>query len=827
MTTQHVDRLERLERRIAALEAENTRLRAGLAAHGPDADESLDRFKEELRAGAEINDRILAASSDCIKVLDLEARLQFMSPGGHTVMELDDFETLRGRSFVDLWTGEDRETAEAALASARSGHEARFRGHALTAKGTPRWWDVVVTPIHGPDGRPEKLLAVSRDITAEHQAQDAVRRSEERLRNVLTIRTVGVMFWGEGFGLTDMNEAFLRMTGFTREEALGKTWQELTPPEFHEASWKAVGEVTTLGETTPYEKQYYRKDGSRWWGLFAARRVGDEVVEFVLDITARKEAEKALRLSEARFRAAVEAMQGRLWTNDDTGQMVGDQPGWAALTGQSFDEYQGYGWTGAVHPDDVHPTVEAWRAAVAERRPFFYEHRVRRQDGVWRLFSVRAIPARDDMGEVREWVGIHTDITDRRVREAELRELNETLEMRVAQALAERAHAEEALRQSQKMEAVGQLTGGLAHDFNNLLTGITGSLDLMGNRLRQGRTADLERYIGAAMTSAQRAAALTHRLLAFSRRQPLDPKPVEANRLLAGMEDLLQRTHGPGITLEMKLAGNLWRTLCDPVQLESAILNLCLNARDAMPEGGMLTIETANLHLEEACVAQHDMRPGSYVTVSVTDTGAGMSPQVLERAFDPFFTTKPIGQGTGLGLSMVYGFAKQSEGHVRVISREGQGTTVKLYLPRHRGEASDDDERMGLVPVPRAEAGETVLVVEDEPVVRALIVEVLRDLGYRAIEAADGPSGLRLAQSRQRIDLLVTDVGLPGLNGRQLADQARLARPDLKVLFITGYAENTTQAGGFLEPGMGMMTKPFSVDALMLRIRAMIEERAG
>ncbi|WP_176556386.1 hybrid sensor histidine kinase/response regulator [Rubellimicrobium rubrum] len=663
--------------------------------------------------------------------------------------------------------------------------------------------------------------------TVEHLAQEAVRCSEERLSYVLAIRTVGVMFWGQGFALTDVNEAFLHMTGFTRQEALGKTWQELTPPEFHEATWKAVNEVTSLGETTPYEKQYVRKDGSRWWGLFAARKGGDEVVEFVLDITARKEAEAALRLSEARFRAAVEAMQGRLWTNDATGRMVGEQPGWAALTGQSFDEYQGYGWTSAVHPDDVEPTVEAWRVAVAAQRPFGIEHRVRRQDGAWRLFALRALPARDDTGEVREWVGVHTDISNRRAREAELRELNETLEMRVAQAVAERAHAEEALRQSQKMEAVGQLTGGLAHDFNNLLTGITGSLDLMGTRLRQGRTGELERYIGAAMTSAQRAAALTHRLLAFSRRQPLDPKPVEANRLLADMEDMVKRTHGPGIALEMKLAGNLWRTLCDPVQLESAILNLCINARDAMVEGGKLTIETANIHLEEACVAPHDMTPGSYVTISVVDNGAGMSPEVLARAFDPFFTTKPIGQGTGLGLSMVYGFAKQSEGHVRVISNEGQGTTVKLYLPRHRGEASDEDEGTGLASVPRAEAGETVLVVEDEPVVRALIIEVLNDLGYQALEAADGPSGLRLAQSGQRIDLLVTDVGLPGLNGRQLADQARLTRPNLKVLFITGYAANTTQAGGFLEPGMGMMTKPFSVDTLMLRIREMIEVRAG
>ena len=420
------------------------------------------------------------------------------------------------------------------------------------------------------------------------------------------------------------------------------------------------------------------------------------------------------------------------------------------------------------------------------------------------------------------------ELQERRRAEEALQALNATLEQRVAEAVAQRAEAEEALRQSQKMEAVGQLTGGIAHDFNNLLAGIVGSLDLMQARIAQGRTAELDRYVGAAMTSAQRAAALTHRWLAFSRRQPLDPKPVEANRLVAGMEDLLRRTLGPAISLEMVLAGGLWRTLCDPIQLESALLNLSINARDAMPEGGRLTIETANAHLDDAyAAAQRDVTPGQYVAICVTDTGVGMSPELISRVFEPFFTTKPIGQGTGLGLSMVYGFAKQSEGHVRIYSEEGKGTTVKLYLPRHRGSEVADETETQAADLPRAEAGETVLVVEDEPVVRGLIVEVLGELGYRALEAADGPSGLKLLQSRRRIDLLITDVGLPGLNGRQLADQARERRPDLKVLFITGYAENATMANGFLEPGMAMLTKPFAVDALMRKVSQLRDEKAS
>jgi CheY-like chemotaxis protein len=294
------------------------------------------------------------------------------------------------------------------------------------------------------------------------------------------------------------------------------------------------------------------------------------------------------------------------------------------------------------------------------------------------------------------------------------------------------------------------------------------------------------------------------------------------------MEDLLRRTLGPAVSLEMVMAGGLWRTLCDPVQLESALLNLCINARDAMPNGGKLTIETANAHLDDAyAAAQRDVIPGQYVAICVSDTGVGMSPELIARVFEPFFTTKPIGQGTGLGLSMVYGFAKQSEGHVRIYSEEGKGTTVKLYLPRHRGREEADETEAQAADVPRAEAGETVLVVEDEPVVRGLIVEVLGELGYRALEAPDGPSGLKLLQSRRRIDLLITDVGLPGLNGRQLADQARERRPDLKVLFITGYAENATMANGFLEPGMAMLTKPFAVDALMRKVSQLREEKAS
>ena len=414
-----------------------------------------------------------------------------------------------------------------------------------------------------------------------------------------------------------------------------------------------------------------------------------------------------------------------------------------------------------------------------------------------------------------------------------LRELNATLEERVAERtrqfeaeMADRQKAEAALAQAQKMEAVGQLTGGIAHDFNNLLTGISGSLELLATRISQGRLNELNRYVTAAQGAAKRAAALTHRLLAFARRQTLDPKPTNVNRLVLDMEELIRRTMGPAIEIEVVGAAGLWTTLIDPNQLENALLNLCINARDAMPDGGRLTIETANKWLDGRTGRERSLSPGQYLSLCVTDTGTGMTPEVIERAFDPFYTTKPIGQGTGLGLSMVYGFARQSGGQIRIYSEVGQGTTVCLYLPRYHGEAGEVSVSAETAQVsPRCEAGETVMVVDDEPTVRMLVVEVLEELGYTTIEAADGPGGLQVLNSNVRIDLLITDVGLPGgMNGRQLADAGRALRPGLKVLFITGYAENAVVGNGHLEPGMHVMTKPFEMDVLASRIRECIVE---
>ena len=416
---------------------------------------------------------------------------------------------------------------------------------------------------------------------------------------------------------------------------------------------------------------------------------------------------------------------------------------------------------------------------------------------------------------------------ERRRAEAELKALAATLESQVAERTTELMQSEAALRQSQKMEAVGQLTGGLAHDFNNLLTGIMGSLELLKTRVEQGRTAGLDRFLAAAQSSAARAAALTHRLLAFSRRQTLEPRATDANRLIAGMEELVRRTVGPAIAVEIAGPPDLWATLVDPSQLENALLNLCINARDAMPDGGRLVIETANCRLDERTTRAYGLPPGCYVSLVVTDTGAGMTPEVAAKAFDPFFTTKPIGQGTGLGLSMIYGFVQQSGGAVRIHSAPGQGTAVRLCLPRHAGRAEDPAPSPYLAQAPRAQTGETVLVVDDEATVRMLATEVLGELGYETLEAEDGAAGLRVLRSGARIDLLVTDVGLPGgMNGRQVADAARSLRPGLKVLFITGYAETAVLSHGHLEPGMHVMVKPFAMEALAARVKDLLSRAA-
>jgi signal transduction histidine kinase len=405
---------------------------------------------------------------------------------------------------------------------------------------------------------------------------------------------------------------------------------------------------------------------------------------------------------------------------------------------------------------------------------------------------------------------------------------------RLQQQIEQREKAEAALRQAQKMEAIGHLTGGVAHDFNNLLQIILTSLDMLKRRaetwtLTHQASADFRRFMEAAVTGGERAASLTRQLLAFARRQPLEPKETDVNKLVLGMSDLLRRTLGESVSVETVLGGGVWRIFADANQLESALLNLAVNARDAMDGSGKLTIETANAHLDNGYVRSHDdVVPGQYVLIAITDTGCGMTSEVLANAFEPFFTTKGIGHGTGLGLSQVYGFVKQSGGHVKIYSEPGKGTSVKLYLPRHTNSTAEPAATPDDRPVLLGANAETILVVEDEDSVRAFTVEMLRELGYKVAEAASGPAALRVLESLPEIQLLFTDVGLPeGLDGRQLADKALIRRPDLKVLFTSGYTRDAIVHAGRLDAGVALIGKPFTYAALADKVRKVLDGETG
>ncbi|WP_242141150.1 PAS domain-containing sensor histidine kinase [Sphingomonas sp. TREG-RG-20F-R18-01] len=596
------------------------------------------------------------------------------------------------------------------------------------------------------------------------------------------------------------NDGYVAVLAGKHPQALGRpfldVWAEIRPDLLPIVQQAYAGTAVHMDDITlVMERRGFREETHFAFSYTPIRGDDGNVEGFFCACTEITDQVFADRRSAAEREGLFKLSRDLFTVASFDGFLKSVNPAWSRLLGRSDEELLGQPFAEIVHPDDLAATADVVAQLSSGQPVHQFYVRLLKADGEAVQFAWSAVP--DETPGSNTFYSVGRDISE------ELRR-------------------EEMLRQSQKMEAVGQLTGGLAHDFNNLLAGISGSLELITMRLAQGRVAEVEKYATAAQGAASRAAALTHRLLAFSRRQTLAPKPTDVKQLVSGMADLIGRTIGPDIELETVNAGGLWPSLIDPSQLENAILNLCINARDAMPDGGKITIESGNRWFDQRTAKERGVEPGQYVSLCVSDTGTGMPPEVIAKAFDPFFTTKPIGVGTGLGLSMIYGFAQQSGGAVSIYSELDQGSIVCIYLPRYRGEA-EEDELLEPSAAPRGD-GETVLIVDDEPTVRMLVSEVLSDLGYNALEAEDGAAGLKILNSGTRIDLLVTDVGLPGgLNGRQVADAARASHPGLKVLFITGYAENAVLSHGHLDPGMHVMTKPFAMDALATRIRELIE----
>jgi PAS domain S-box-containing protein len=507
--------------------------------------------------------------------------------------------------------------------------------------------------------------------------------------------------------------------------------------------------------------------------------------------------------TERRFRLLVDAVTDyAIFMLDPGGKVVNWNAGAQRIKGYAVADIIGQHFSRFYAPQDVASGLPAkmLRAAVETGRVEAEGWRVRKDGSrFWASVVISAI--RDAGGELIGFAKVTRDLTERRA-------------------------AEERLRQAQKMEAIGQLVGGVAHDFNNLLAVISGNLEGLHRRLTRPGDTDLRRYVTGGLRGTERAAGLTHRLLAFARRQPLDPAPLSINAIITGMSEMFRRTLGETIRVETVLAAGVWSVFVDPNEFENSLLNLAVNARDAMPDGGKLTIEAANVHLDDRYAAEAEVAAGQYVGVFVSDTGTGMSPETVEKAFDPFFTTKEIGRGTGLGLSQVYGFIKQSGGHVKIYSELGSGTTIKLYLPRHLSPDDIQPATAGLPPVPQGH-GETVLVVDDDSDVRFMAVEMLRELGYRIVEAPDGATALRLLAAHREIRILFTDIGLPGgMNGRQLADEALRQHAGLRVLFTSGYPRNAIVHHGRLDPGVALIMKPFTYRDLAAKLRSILDSTA-
>jgi PAS domain S-box-containing protein len=850
-----------------------------------------------------------------------------------------------GRSWQMLFTDADAEAGEpeaAIRASLEQGTAHHNRWH-VRKSGEFFWATGSISRLEDERGEVSGFVKVLRDSTEEYVSAEALAQAEARLKRAQDAGGVGVFSLDLATNMLSPSPEFCRIFGLPAvNEILVDQVQALM---FKEDLDIASDPEARRAGTAPLETEYRirRADDGR---VRVIARKGEyerdlqgkplRLVGAVRDVTEQRKTEQEVRESEARFRALAQAIPNHVWTARPDGSLDWFNERVIEYSGLSADELSGDGWEKMVHPEDMAAVSAEWQSALAAGTAYEIEVRLRKQDGTYRWHLARAVPLKDDTGNIIRWIGTNTDIQEHREIRAKLEELNATLEQRVAERTAdrdriwrlstdimlvadfnatimsvnpawtqvlgweeeellgrsfmtlihpddlaatlaevgklsegattfsfinryqgkdgafrtiswtavpdeayihavgrdvteERAAAETlrktelALQQAQKMEAIGNLTGGVAHDFNNLLQVIGGNLQLLAKDMFGNDRA--QRRIANALTGVERGSKLASQLLAFGRRQALDPRVLDVGRLVQGMDDMLRRTLGEGVEVVTLIKDKLWNTLIDPVQLENALLNLAINARDAMDGYGTLTIEVGNASLDELYARQNrDAEPGDYVTVSVTDTGSGMSQEVVDKVFEPFFTTKPEGKGTGLGLSMVYGFVRQTGGHVKIYSEVGHGTTVRIYLPRT---TAKEDLEVELPEGAIVGGQETILVAEDDEAVRATVVETLQDLGYRVLKAANPVAALNIIESGIPIDMLFTDVVMPGpLKSTELVAKAKERLPRLAVLFTSGYTQNSIVQAGRLEPGVQLLSKPYTRDALARRIRQVLDTEA-
>lgn len=640
------------------------------------------------------------------------------------------------------------------------------------------------------------IMAADLVQEARREAEALAERSAERDRVWRNALDVMVVADANGVFLA-ASPAWMRVLGHDVSEVIGRNFRDFVCSDDAEPTMEAIATAVTGIDVAGFENRYRHKDGSMRTLAWRTSAEDSLIYGYARDVTTERmqAAELAKRVAERERLWTTNPMLFAVAAYDST--ILEVNPAWTTLLGWTPEDLIGRSYAEYVHPDDADRSLDWARRLASGLKVEALENRYRCKDGGTRWIAW-TITADDEMFHC-----VGRDVTEQR------------LQAQAVQAL------EANLRQAQKMEAVGQLTGGIAHDFNNMLMGVLGSLEIVQRRIASGRFDDIDRYLDAARQSGERAAGLTKRLLAFSRNQSLNVRAFDADALTRGMECLLQQTLGGQGEVTIGIPSDLWPIEADASQLESALLNLALNARDAMPNGGRLTIDLANVRYAEADqVRSLDLEPGDYVSIAVRDTGEGMPQNVIDRAFDPFFTTKLIGEGTGLGLSMIFGFAKQSNGHVAIDSEVGRGTTVTLFLPRAVDAVVTKGNPNAKVLSP-APMGATILVVDDEDQVRQVMTDVLADLGYQLIQAVDGDRALHTLQSDQNIDLMITDVGLPGMNGRQLSEMARQLRPGLKILFVTGYAAAASIQGG-LNDGTDLLCKPFSLDVFAEKVTSML-----